>query len=134
MMICPRALCEAAATMPARDMVGSRRDMFIIEAFTDTNGRTVFIVYGFGWKGTFAGRLYFKNRIYPNITTFTDAWYVFEWVDGDTTVSCNSTRSTRTRSTTAHEHYVAAAATGQVQITARSRSTNASSSSDSRVP
>ena len=55
--------------------------MFLIEAFTDANGNLVMIIYGFGWKGTFAGGLYFKNRVYPSIGTFTDAWYIYRWAD-----------------------------------------------------
>jgi hypothetical protein len=41
------------------------------------------IVYGYGWKGTFAGGKFLKFIIYPNITSYTDSFYIFKWIDNN---------------------------------------------------
>jgi hypothetical protein len=61
--------------------ISNGKDMFLVEAFTDNSGNRVFIVYGYGWKGTFAGGKFFKFIIYPNISEYTDCYYVFKWED-----------------------------------------------------
>ena len=45
-------------------------------------------MYGIDGPGTTAGAFYFANVMLPNIvgadvTTFTDAWYVYEWTMAD---------------------------------------------------
>jgi hypothetical protein len=57
------------------------QDMFVIESFIDEVGNRVLAIYGYGWKGTFAGGKFFKFNIYPNIANFTDSYYVYKWVD-----------------------------------------------------
>jgi uncharacterized protein (DUF362 family) len=57
------------------------RDMFVIESFIDEVGNRVLVIYGYGWKGTFAGGKFFKFDICPNIDNFTDSYYIYEWVD-----------------------------------------------------
>lgn len=59
-------------------------DLFLVETFQDTNGNFVLIIYGLGWKGTFAGGVYFKEVIKPGLYTgyYVANAYVYEWVDG----------------------------------------------------
>jgi hypothetical protein len=56
-------------------------DVFVVEVFQDTNGNFVLIIYGLGWKGTFAGGLYFKEHIKPILGTYNNGFYVFTWTD-----------------------------------------------------
>ena len=48
-------------------------------------------MYGYGWKGTFAAGLFFKSIVYPNLSSYSDAWYVYRWNDsnGDEFVDLN---------------------------------------------
>ena len=68
------------ASLPAStDFV--HNDLFVVMVFQDTNGNFVLIIYGLGWKGTFAGGIYFKEVIKPNLGTYTKSAYVFKWTD-----------------------------------------------------
>ena len=55
--------------------------MFIVEYFMDANNNKVFIIYGFAWKGTYIGGVFFKTNILPNIASFTHSWYIYQWND-----------------------------------------------------
>ena len=57
--------------------------MFVIEAFTDDNGNKILIIYGYEWKGTFAGGKFFKFIIDPNKINYTGSYYVFRWTDNN---------------------------------------------------
>ncbi|MFC1505685.1 hypothetical protein ACFLQ6_01290, partial [Thermoproteota archaeon] len=70
-----------ATAMPFTDIAAGNQDMFVVEAFTDNSGNNIFIAYGYGWKGTFAGGKFFKFIIYPEISNYTDSYYVFKWID-----------------------------------------------------
>jgi hypothetical protein len=63
--------------------ISYHQDMFIVENFADDSGNAVFVIYGYGWKGSFAGGEYFKSIIYPNIDSYTHAYYIFNWVDAN---------------------------------------------------
>jgi hypothetical protein len=69
-----------ATAMPS-SQVGKNQDMFIVESFNDGNSNRVLIIYGYGWRGTFAGGKFFKFIIYPNIDAYTMSYYVFKWTD-----------------------------------------------------
>lgn len=69
------------ATAMAYSEITTGNDMFVVEAFTDNSGNEIFIVYGYGWKGTFAGGKFFKFIMYPNISHYTGSYYVFKWED-----------------------------------------------------
>jgi hypothetical protein len=58
-------------------------DMFLVEYFKDANNNKVFIVYGFTWKGTYVGGVFFKTYVLPNLTGFTHGWYIFRWDDAN---------------------------------------------------
>jgi hypothetical protein len=68
-------------TVMTGEELNSGQDMFMIESFIDDSNNLVFIVYGYGWKGTFAGGKFFKFVVYPNIDSYTDSYYVYKWVD-----------------------------------------------------
>jgi len=59
-------------------------DLFVVMTFQDTNGNYVLIIYGMNWKGTFAGGIYFKEVIKPNLATYAKRAYVFRWTDAGT--------------------------------------------------
>jgi hypothetical protein len=63
--------------------ISYHQDMFVVECFQDSDSNLVFIIYGYGWKGSFAGGNYFKSTIYPNIGTYTHAYYIYQWVDAN---------------------------------------------------
>lgn len=56
-------------------------DMFVIEVFLDGNNNTVFMFYGFGWKGTWAAGIYFHDFLNDRITTLTNSHYIYHWSD-----------------------------------------------------
>jgi hypothetical protein len=61
----------------------SSQDLFVVESFVDSSHNMIFIVYGYGWKGTYAAGKFFKFIVYPNIGSYTSSYYVFKWVDGN---------------------------------------------------
>jgi len=63
--------------------ISYHQDMFVVECFQDSDGNVVFVIYGYGWKGSFAGGRYFKSTIYPNISTYTHAYYIYQWIDAN---------------------------------------------------
>jgi hypothetical protein len=56
-------------------------DVFVIEILQDANGRTIVILYGLTYLGTWAAAWYFKYVIYPNISSYTHSYYVVRWTD-----------------------------------------------------
>jgi hypothetical protein len=65
-------------------------DVFVMEAFTDSAGRTVFIIYGRQWGGTLAGFAYVVNSVLKNPSAYTSSWYVYRWQDASSGPSANS--------------------------------------------
>ena len=63
--------------------ISYHQDMFVVEYFVDGSGNAVFVIYGYAWKGSFAGGEYFKSVIYPNISTYTHAYYIYQWADAN---------------------------------------------------
>ena len=72
----------AVVNRPIAEIDFDHEDYFVIESLIDTNGNTIFIAYGFDWKGTWASGITLK-LIYPDIATYTNAYYIFHWVDED---------------------------------------------------
>ena len=64
-------------------------DFFVVYVVKDPiSGTFSLVVYGVNAPGTRAGAFYFSNVMLPNIvgadvTTFTDAWYLYEWTMAD---------------------------------------------------
>ena len=57
-------------------------DMFASMVFYDEDGdNTFFLMYGFGWKGTWASGIYFKEVISKNPDAYTNQYYIFHWID-----------------------------------------------------
>jgi len=74
-------------------------DVFVLEAFTDLSGRTVFIIYGRAWPGTLAGFEYVancvlkissSNCVLSSTSDYTAPWYVISWQDAASGVSANA--------------------------------------------
>lgn len=69
------------ASMPISLGEAGKSDMFLLESFRDPNDNLVFIIYGFTWKGTYVGGLFFKNYVKPNLASFVHHWYIYQWND-----------------------------------------------------
>lgn len=84
------------ATALTYAQMSSGQNMFVVESFIDGSGNRVLIIYGYGWKGTFAGGKFFKFIMYPNISSYTNSYYVFRWADtnGDGFVDLNEISTT----------------------------------------
>ena len=65
-------------------------DYFWMEVFTDTAGRTVFIISALQWGGELAAYQYVVNFVLRNPSSYTASWYVYEWQDAASGVSHNS--------------------------------------------
>jgi len=55
-------------------------DYFVIMTLKDASNNTIFISYGFDWKGTWSAGIYLKS-IFSNIAAYTNQYYVVHWVD-----------------------------------------------------
>jgi thermitase len=56
-------------------------DMCLIEVFMNKTN-LILIMYGFTWKGTWAGGIYFKEVISKNLNDYAEnSCYVFHWID-----------------------------------------------------
>jgi len=58
----------------------THNDLFVIMVFQDSNGNFVLIIYGLGWKGTFAGGILFKE-VAKNLASYPSSAYVYKWTD-----------------------------------------------------
>jgi hypothetical protein len=75
---------QLIAELPA-NQIGTSHDLFAIELFRDpTTGDPLLFGYGIDVAGTAAAAWYFTNVIAPSIASFTNSWYVFEWIDSGT--------------------------------------------------
>jgi hypothetical protein len=65
----------------SKDSISSgHEDLFVIEVFVD--GDNFFLViYGFEWRGTWAGGMCLKEIISSNISCYSETGYIFHWVD-----------------------------------------------------
>ncbi|HVP26533.1 MAG TPA: S8 family peptidase [Candidatus Bathyarchaeia archaeon] len=74
---------QANVTIAALSRVNTysgHEDMFTIEVFKDKTNLIV-IMYGFGWKGTWASGIYLKEVISKNLNAYSENCYVFHWID-----------------------------------------------------
>jgi hypothetical protein len=71
------------ATALTSTQINNGQDMFTVESTIDDIGNRIMIIYGYSWKGTFAGGKFFKFIMYPNLNTYTDSYYVFNWTDSN---------------------------------------------------
>jgi len=69
------------ASLPASAGQAGTSDLFLVEYFRDAHNNKVFIIYGFAWKGTYAGGVFFRTYILPNIGGFSYSWYIYRWDD-----------------------------------------------------
>lgn len=71
-------------------VLSTNQDMFIIMAFKyAANDRNVIILYGYGWKGSYAAALWFKYGTgawafgRQGIPQLDNAYYIFKWTDAN---------------------------------------------------
>jgi len=74
------------STALTSSQIHAGQDMFVVESFIDGSNNRVFIVYGYSWKGTFAGGKFLKFVMYPNINSYTNSYYIYKWADSNTGV------------------------------------------------
>jgi hypothetical protein len=65
--------------------IGPSKDMFVIQILqkpgTDADPKYALICYGFAGRGTLASSIYFKTVIEPNLSSYTDSYYIVQWND-----------------------------------------------------
>jgi subtilisin family serine protease len=66
-------------------------DVFAIQVLRDADNRTVALMYGERYTGTWAAAWYFKFVIYPSITDWQDSYYIVRWTDAASGASANFT-------------------------------------------
>jgi len=66
--------------LPISAVRNGHEDMFVIDVFPDGDN-TVLIIYGFDWKGTWAGGIYFEEVMLENLSDYEKQYYIFHWVD-----------------------------------------------------
>ena len=57
----------------------STNDLFIIQIFTDSDGRNVVLVYGLAGRGTLAGAIYFQANV--ELFDGQQGFWIYEWID-----------------------------------------------------
>jgi hypothetical protein len=65
--------------------VGPSKDIFVVELFmkpgTIADPEYVVISYGYAGRGTLAASVWFKTVVEPNLSGFTDPYYIVQWDD-----------------------------------------------------
>ena len=61
--------------------VSRGKDLFVIEAYSDSEGRHLLLCYGLGWKGTYAAGKYYFNEIHGDPSSYPHVWMVVLWKD-----------------------------------------------------
>jgi len=56
-------------------------DLFLMEVFSDADGRYAFIAYGIGYRGTYAAGKYFHTIVYPDLDSYNFRWIIVKWED-----------------------------------------------------
>jgi hypothetical protein len=67
------------ATLSKADVDSGLEDLIIMEILRDSSN-TILIIYGFDWKGTWAGGICFKELIVNNFS-YDKTCYIFHWID-----------------------------------------------------
>jgi Stigma-specific protein, Stig1 len=61
--------------------LSSTHDYILVQVvFDPISGTLSLVLYGLDSPGTQAGAYYFANTILPSIATYTQAWYLYEWM------------------------------------------------------
>ena len=76
---------QITGTQLLESQIGSSKDMFVIQIFqkpgTDADPEYALICYGFAGRGTLAASIYFKTIIEPNLSSYTESYYIVQWDD-----------------------------------------------------
>lgn len=68
----------------APDSLTSHHDFFYVQLVVEPQSGTLcFSVVGIFVPGTMAGGYYVPTQIIPHRSTYTNSWYVFEWIDSN---------------------------------------------------
>ncbi|MDP9149132.1 MAG: hypothetical protein M3O36_04205 [Myxococcota bacterium] len=75
---------DAGIVTADNTMLTPHHDYFLLELSVEpVSGSLCFFGIGFLNAGTAAAGYYFENSVMPSLSTFPDAWYVYEWTDTD---------------------------------------------------
>jgi hypothetical protein len=61
--------------------VSRGKDLFVIETYSDSEGRHLLVCYGLGWKGTYAAGKYYFKEIHGDPASYPYVWMVVLWED-----------------------------------------------------
>jgi len=61
--------------------VSRGKDLFVIETYSDSEGRHLLLFYGLGWKGTYAAGKYYFKEIHGDPASYPYVWLVVLWED-----------------------------------------------------
>lgn len=79
-----RGMSTNIVSVPS-SMLTDSHDYFVLELSVEPmSGSLCFFGFGFGAPGTTAAGFYFQNDVMPMLSTYGDAWYLYEWTDTDT--------------------------------------------------
>ena len=59
-----------------REILRKEEDLFVIQIFEDSEGRTILLMYGFGPMGTMASGCYLENVMLEDPASFESAWII----------------------------------------------------------
>jgi len=60
--------------------IGSKADYFVVQIYMN-GSRTIFSIWGIEQTGTYAGGVYFCDVIHPNLSAYTQGYYICKWTD-----------------------------------------------------
>jgi hypothetical protein len=72
---------QTLAELSRATVDSEHEDMFVVEVLADGTNLIV-IMYGFSWRGTWAGGIFFKDTISKSLNWFAEKYCVFHWIDG----------------------------------------------------
>jgi hypothetical protein len=72
---------QVLAQMPESE-IGSGKDIFVVQAIQDNDGRLVLMLWGIGAQGTLASGVWFVSN-YSTLGSLNNSIYVYSWVDAN---------------------------------------------------
>ena len=58
----------------------TKADYFVVQIYMN-GSRTIFSIWGIEQTGTYAGGVYFCDVIHPNLSAYTQGYYICKWID-----------------------------------------------------
>jgi hypothetical protein len=77
----PNGTVVANVTQASTNVPPGTSDVFAIQILRDADNRLVVLMYGERYTGTWAAAWYFKFVMYPNMSNYTNSYYIVRWTD-----------------------------------------------------